>query len=194
MLYAENTALAVIPEAIAVDAIPVPGAHVACGQSEGAALLALQQTAGRSLEFRGARRNALFQLGVELLQLSGLPVELGEHLNLRAQHLWNNGHRNVVHCAHLVAAQPVHVRQMDRGDEDHRRLLEPRMLADHCRELEPVEIRHADVDQDDGDLGLEQIFERLATGRGLDQVLAELTQDHLIAREAFRPGRRPAEC
>ena len=36
------------------------------------------------------------------------------------------------------------------------------MLADHRRELEAVELRHADVDQDDGDLVLQQMLERLA--------------------------------
>ena len=36
------------------------------------------------------------------------------------------------------------------------------MLADHRGELEAVELRHADVDQDDGDLVLEQVLQRLA--------------------------------
>ena len=35
-------------------------------------------------------------------------------------------------------------------------LLEARMLADHRRELEAVELRHADVDQHDRDVVLEQ--------------------------------------
>ena len=35
------------------------------------------------------------------------------------------------------------------------------MLADHRRQLEAVEIRHADVDQHDGDLVLEQQLKRL---------------------------------
>ncbi len=36
------------------------------------------------------------------------------------------------------------------------------MVADHRRQLEAVEIGHADVDQDDGDLVLQQMLERLA--------------------------------
>ena len=35
-------------------------------------------------------------------------------------------------------------------------LLEARMLADHRRQLEAVELRHADVDENDGDVVLEQ--------------------------------------
>ena len=36
------------------------------------------------------------------------------------------------------------------------------MLADHRRQLEAVELGHADIDQDDGDVVLEQMLERLA--------------------------------
>jgi len=35
------------------------------------------------------------------------------------------------------------------------------MLADHGGELKAVELGHADVDQDDGDLVLEQMLQRL---------------------------------
>ena len=38
------------------------------------------------------------------------------------------------------------------------------MLADHGGEFEAVQFRHADVDQNDRDLVLEQEFERLAPG------------------------------
>ena len=114
---------------------------------------------------------------VELLELPRLAVQLGKHLDLGAQHLGNDRHRHIVHRAHLVAAQPVDVGQMDGGDEDDRGLLEPRMLADHGGQLEAVELRHADVDQHDGDVGLQQMLERLARRRRLDQVLAELAQD-----------------
>ena len=41
-------------------------------------------------------------------------------------------------------------------------LLEARMLADHRGELEAVELGHADVDQDNGDVVRQQVLERLA--------------------------------
>ena len=50
----------------------------------------------------------------------------------------------------------------------------PRVLADHRRQLEAVEFRHADIDQDDGDLGLQQLFQSLPGRTGLDQVLSQL--------------------
>ena len=60
------------------------------------------------------------------------------------------------------------------------------MLADHGGELEPVQLRHADVDQDDGDFVLEQKFQRLAPGSGDDQIFAKLLQDDLIGEQLRR--------
>ena len=183
---AEDAVLAVVPKAFAGVAIPVPRAHVAGGERQAAAFLALPQLRGRRFELGGARRDALLQLGVHLLELARLAVELDEDLDLGPQHLRNDRHRDVVDRAHLVAAQAIHVGQMNGGDEDHRGLLEPRMLADHRGELEAVEVRHADVHQDDRDLRLQQILQRLLAGRGLDQVFVELMQDDLVAQQLGR--------
>ena len=68
----------------------------------------------------------------------------------------------------------IDVADLNRGDEDHRRLLETRMFADHGRELESVELRHTDVDENDRDLVLEQNFQRLPAGRCHDQVFTEV--------------------
>ena len=57
------------------------------------------------------------------------------------------------------------------------------MLADHRRELKAVELRHADVDQDDRDLVLEQNLQRLARRRRLDQILAESAQNHFVGEQ-----------
>ena len=107
-------------------------------------------------------RDAALELWIQLLELAGLAIELGEDPDLGAQHLRDDRHRHVVDRAHLVAAQTVDVGQLDGGDEDDRGLLEARMLADHRGQLEAVELRHADVDQNDGDLVLEQLLQRLA--------------------------------
>ena len=68
------------------------------------------------------------------------------------------------------------------------------MLTDHLRQLETVELRHADVHQHHGDVVLEQMFKRLLAGRGLDQVFAEVLQNHLIGSAAWPADRRPAGC
>ena len=60
------------------------------------------------------------------------------------------------------------------------------MLADHGGELESVQLRHADVDQNDRDVDLEQVFQRLAAGGGDDEILAELLQDDFIGEQFGR--------
>ncbi len=59
-------------------------------------------------------------------------------------------------------------------------------LADHRRQLEAVELGHDDVDEDDGDVLLEQVLERLPPGTRHDQRLAELAQDRLVAQQLRR--------
>ena len=72
---------------------------------------------------------------------------------------------------------------MDGGDEDQRHVLEARMLADHRGKLEAVLLGHADIDKDDRDLRLQKLFEGLARGGRLDQVLAQLCEHDFIAQE-----------
>lgn len=60
------------------------------------------------------------------------------------------------------------------------------MFPNHCRQLKAVEFRHADVDQDDGNVVLKQKLQRLARGRGFDEILAKLPEDHLVGKELVR--------
>ena len=126
------------------------------------------------LQLRRARSNPILKLGIEPLQLPGLAIEFGEHPDLGAQHFRNYRYRNVVHRAHFVAAKPVYIADLNGRDEDHRRLLEARVLADHGGELEPVQFRHANVDQNDGNLVLQKIFERIPAGGSDNEILAKL--------------------
>ena len=183
---AEDAVLAVVPKAIAGVAIPIPGAHVAGCERQASAFLALPQLRGRGLQLGGPGGNPLFQLRVHAFELARLAVKLDENLDLGPQHLRDDRNRHVIDGAHLVAAQAVHVGQVNGGDEDHRGLLEPRMLADHGGKLEAVEVRHADVHQDDRDLRLQQVLQRLLPGRRLDQVFPELMQDDLVAQQLGR--------
>ena len=143
---------------------------------------------GRSL------RDATLQLLVELLELAGLAIELGEDPHLRTQHLGDDRDRNIIDRAHLIGAQAVDIGQVDGGDEDDRRLLEPRVLADHRRQLEAVELRHAHVNQDDGDILLEQLLERLPGRSGLDEILAQTRRGWSRSSRAWPADRRPAGC
>ena len=171
-LDAVDRMLARVPHDFAGRDVPVPRAHLPAASAR-LRRCSLSSSAGVGrLQFGGALGDPLLQLGVEPLELPGLAIELGEDADLGPQHFRHDRHRNVVDRAHLVAAQVIDVGQMDRRDENHRDLLEARMLADHRRELEAVELRHADVDQDDRDLVLEQLLQRFLAGRRLDEILA----------------------
>ena len=183
---AENLILAFVPHPVAIDPVPVPGSHLSGGDRQTPALLAFQQPRVGFFQLRGAGANPVLEFDVEPLQLTGLAIEFGEHLDLGAQDFRHHRHRNVVDRAHLVAAQPVDIADLDRRDEYHRGLLEAGMFADHRGEFEAVEFRHADVDQDDGDVVLEQEFERFAPRGRRDQVLAELLQDDFIGEQLCR--------
>ncbi len=115
------------------------------------------------LQLRGALGDPLLELAIQSLRLPRLAVELGEDANFGAQQLRDHRHRDVVHRPGLVALEPVEVGQVHRRDEDDRRLLIARMLPDDLRQLEAVQLRHADVHQHDRDVGLEQKLERLAS-------------------------------
>ena len=163
--------------------IPIPGAHLAGRQRQAAALLALQEPRVRGLELRRALGDMALELQVQLLELAGLAVKLDEDFDLGAQHIRDDRYRHVVHRAHGIAAQPVDVSQVDRGNEDDRRLAETRMLAQHGGELKAVELRHADVDENDRDVVLEQELQGLARRRGLDQVLVQFMENHLVGEQ-----------
>jgi hypothetical protein len=72
---------------------------------------------------------------------------------------------------------------VDRGNEDDRRFAEAGMLTQHGGELEAVEFRHADVDENDRDVVLEQKLQGLARRRGLDQILVQLVKDNLVGEQ-----------
>ena len=56
------------------------------------------------------------------------------------------------------------------------------MKRSSCR----VEFGHADVDQDDGDFVLEQIFERFAAGGRHHEVFVEFLENNLIGEQLGR--------
>ena len=146
-------------------------------------MLAFAQAGVGFLQLPGAFGHPLLQFAVEILELAGLAVEVDEHLDLGAQHLGNHRHRDVVDRAHFVAAQMVHLAEQDGGDEDDGDVSEPGVLADHGGELETIQFRHADIDQDHRNVVLEKLLQSLATGRCLDQVLVDFAQDRLVAQQ-----------
>ena len=184
--YAEHRLHARRPKQRVGDVVDVPQTDLRRVRRQPQLLLALERPRVRRLQFRRPLLYAPFQLGVEALKLTRLAIKLGEYLDLGAQHGRHDRHRHVIHRAHLVAAQPVDVVDLDGRNEDDGRALKPRMIADHGRKLKTVELRHADVDENDRGFVLQQEFERFARRRRLDEVFAEFAKDFLVGEKLRR--------
>jgi len=70
---------------------PNPRIHLAGRKRQVAAILALLQAPRRAFQFRGAVGDPLLELGIELLEQLRFAVQLGENLDLGAQHFGNDG-------------------------------------------------------------------------------------------------------
>ena len=86
----------------------------------------------------------------------------------------------------LVSLEAVEIGQMHGGDEDDRCLLKARMLADDFGELKPVDLGHAHIHQYDSNVDLEQLLQSVLGRRRLDQVLAQVGENGVIAEQFAR--------
>ena len=150
------------------------------------ASVARSRRSARCLQFFGALGDALLQLLVQRLQLPAFAMQLGKDADFRAQQFGNDRDGDVVNGALAIAFDSINVGEVNAGDEDDRGLLKAGMLADHLGQIEAIDVGHADIRQHDGDVFLQQMLERFVRRRGLDQVLAKLRQDDLIAEELGR--------
>ena len=130
--------------------------------------------------------DAFFELGVETVELSGFAIQLNKDLHLCLENFRDHGHRHIVDRAGAIAFQEIVGFEAHGRNEDDRRLLMPRVISDHRRKLEPVEIGHADVHQDDRDLGFQKSRQRFLGGRRLDQCRVQAVEDRLVSKELAR--------
>jgi hypothetical protein len=113
-------------------------------------------------------------------ELLVLAMELDEDGHLRAEHLGLERLEHVVDRARRVAAEHVPLVLRDRGQEDDRNVLRQLPLLDQRSGLEPVEARHQDVEQDAGELLVQQQrAQRLLSGASVNEVLPEGLEDRL---------------
>src|SRR5262249_36593710 len=126
------------------------------------------------------------QVRVDDLQFTGLTMQFGEHTHFRAKQVRNNWNGNVVDGAALISANAVNIRHVNAGNENDRGVLIPRMLANQIGQLKTVDVRHADVQQNDGDVFLQQMIKSLAPGACLDEVFVQAAQNCLVAQELRR--------
>ena len=130
--------------------------------------------------------DSLLEFAIEPLKLPRLPMEFGEDADLRPQELRDDGDGDVVDCTALVALDAIRIGEMNGGDEDDGGFLEARVAVHHIRQLKTVDLRHADVHQHYSDIIAEQLLHGLTCRSGLDQVFAQLTEDHFIAEQLAR--------
>ena len=75
----------------------------------------------------------------------------------------------------------------DRRQEDDRDCLRALALLDQRRCLEAVEPGHLDVEQDHGDVVLQELPQSLLAGVGEDQILLQRLEDGLEGEEILLP-------
>src|SRR5580698_5524477 len=96
------------------------------------------------------------------------PVKIGKYADSCAEKLWIYRHGNIIHCSALVALEAIQIGEVHTGNKNNCSLLISRMLPNHVRQLEAVNFWHAHIHQDDGNIFLEQMFERFPARIGLD--------------------------
>ena len=141
------------------------------------ALLALGLERGELLPAQGL---------VAARELLPLLVQLDEDGHLGAQDRRVERLEDVVDGARLVAAEDVLRLLADRRQEEDRDV--PRALAplDQLGGLEAVEARHLHIEEDHGELVLEQVAEGLVSRRRGDKPVAERLEDRLEREQVLR--------
>jgi hypothetical protein len=135
--------------------------------------------------------------------LERLAEQFDEHADLGAQDLRLDGLEHIVDRAHRVAAQHVRVVLVHRGEEDDGHVAGALARANERRRLVAVHARHQHVEQDDREVVLEKLLERILAGADGDD-LADILHhpfhgvevmlvvvDDQDARAVIRRGRRP---
>ena len=125
------------------------------------------------------------------LDLLGLGEQIDEHGDLGPQHDRVDRLEHIVDRAHRVAAQQMLGFLVHRRQEDDRDALGLVAAADDLGGLVAVHAGHVDVEQDDRELALEQVPQRLLAGPREHDV-AEILEDALRRRAGCARRRRPA--
>src|SRR6202035_1918245 len=109
----------------------------------------------------GSLLDAALQLRIEELELPGLPEEVGKYPYLGQQKFGDDWHKYIIDRPVAVPFHTIWVGQRDGGNKDDCGVLKARMIADHPSEFKTVELRHADIAQNDSDVLFEKMLEGL---------------------------------
>src|SRR5262249_19574901 len=95
-------------------------------------------------------------------QGDSLTVQLHKHADFGPQEIGNDRDSNIVYGPMCVALELVKVCVMNGGDEDDGDLLVAGMLAYKCCQFKAVDLRHLHVQEDESNVGVEQMLQRLS--------------------------------
>jgi hypothetical protein len=125
----------------------------------------------------------LVRLALERLTLA---EQLDEDRHFRPEDLRVERLEDVVDRAELVAAEDVRLAAREGGQEDDRRVFGAVALTDQRRGLEPVEIRHLHVEQDYGEVQVQELAQRRRARLRGDEVRLHVPEDRLEGKEVVR--------
>src|SRR5215813_1211960 len=95
-------------------------------------------------------------------QGEGLAVQLHKHADFGPQEIRNDRDSNIIYCPVFVALELVKICVMNGGDEDDGDLLVAGMLTDKCCQFKAVDLRHTHVQENESNVGVEQMLQRLS--------------------------------
>ena len=110
---------------------------------------------------------------VQSPERTGFPIQLNEDRHLRLEDVGRKRLEDVVHAAHRVPLADMNVTFADCGEKYDRRVTRLVALPDQSRRLEPIHLRHFDVEKNDSSLIPQQVFESFGAGHRLNQILVE---------------------
>ena len=121
------------------------------------------------------------------LRLLGEEIQVDENPDFRPQYLRHDGGGDVIDGAERIALRHVMIVVEVGGNEDDGYVRRPAPFADQGRGLEAVHPRHVDVEQDDREVALEHLLQRLLARCGGEQILAEVLEDRPVDQQLVGP-------
>ena len=113
-------------------------------------------------------------------------MEFGENADFCAQQLRNDRDGNVIDGPALIAFEPVDIGQVHGRNKNDRRLFKARVLPDDVGQFEPVELRHANVHENHGNIAFQQDLHRLSARIGPNEVFVQFVEYGLVTEQLGR--------
>src|SRR5487761_1004712 len=139
---------------------------------------------------RSERGGPLLDQVLELVSIAAQlllrPIQLHKNSDLGPKDRRHNWRKDEIHSAKLIPTPRVGLALVERCHEDDRRQLGLRPLPDELGGLEPVHVRHSDIQENDGELLAQELAQSVGARRGLDHFLAEMNEDGLEGKALGR--------